>query len=311
MVRRALRDPVRAGALRPRLRAGPRWGDGELGLRDLRRLGPAPQHADVRRAPRDRRGGAARDGPHVVRRPGHDAVVGRPVAQRGLRLLGGLLGGRGSHALRRRLGHLPRRREAGRLPPRHGTGHPPDPRRRPRRGAGDGELRRHLLLQGPSGAEAARRVRRRRRFPGGAARLLPRPRVGQHDPPGPHRRDRHVEWTRPRRVGGGLARPSRHRHARAVRRHPDRRRSRRRLAAPAPPRHRLLRRHGRWSSARRRRAGAHQRTHHEGRAAGLRPAAGQRPRPHVRRRPDRPAVARPDARPRRGAPGRRVPERWP
>ena len=37
---------------------------------------------------------AARDGPYVVRRPGHHALVGRPVAQRGLRLLGRLLGRR-------------------------------------------------------------------------------------------------------------------------------------------------------------------------------------------------------------------------
>ena len=38
-------------------------------------------------------GAAARDGAHVVRRPGDHALVGRPVAQRGVRVLGGDLGG--------------------------------------------------------------------------------------------------------------------------------------------------------------------------------------------------------------------------
>ena len=91
--------------------------------------------------------------------------------------------------------------EAGGLSPRHGTGHPPDPGRRPRRGAGDGELRRDLLLQGPGRAQAARCVRRRRRVPGRPARLLPGPRVGQHDAPGPHRRGLRGERTGPRPSG--------------------------------------------------------------------------------------------------------------
>ena len=43
---------------------------------------------------------------------------------------------------------------------------------------------------------------------------------------------------------GGVARPRRHRHARALRRHADRRRSRRSVAAAAPARHRLLRGRG-------------------------------------------------------------------
>ena len=86
----------------------------------------------------------------------------------------------------------------------------------------------HLLLQGPGRAQAARCVRRRRRLPRRPARLLPRPRLGQHHPRGPHRCDRLGERTGPRRVGDGLARPRRHRHARALRRHPDGRRPRRR-----------------------------------------------------------------------------------
>ena len=51
--------------------------------------------------------------------------------------------------------------EDGRLPPGHVPGHPPDPRRRPGRRAGDGELRRDHLHQGRQRAEAADGVRRR------------------------------------------------------------------------------------------------------------------------------------------------------
>ena len=47
---------------------------------------------DLRPARRPRPDPAARDGPHVVRRPGHHALVGRPVAQRGVRLVGVELG---------------------------------------------------------------------------------------------------------------------------------------------------------------------------------------------------------------------------
>ena len=68
-------------------------------------------------------------------------------------------------------------------------------------------------------------------------------------------------------------------------------------AAP-PSRHRLLRRRratacGTSPTSRCTTTGSSTR----GRPARLRPAAGQRPRPHVRRRPDRPAVARASADP--------------
>ena len=49
-------------------------------------------------------------------------------------------------------------------------GHPPDPRRRPRRRAGDGQLRRDHLQQGRQRAEAADGVRRRGRVRRGPAR---------------------------------------------------------------------------------------------------------------------------------------------
>ena len=51
---------------------------------------------DLRAAPAGRGGAAARDGAHVVRRPGDHALVGRPVAQRGVRVVRGDLGRRSS-----------------------------------------------------------------------------------------------------------------------------------------------------------------------------------------------------------------------
>ena len=56
----------------------------------------------------------ARDGPHVVRRPGDDAVVGRPVAQRGLRVLGVQLGAWPGHRVHRRSGRASWRSTSGR-----------------------------------------------------------------------------------------------------------------------------------------------------------------------------------------------------
>ena len=61
--------------------------------------------ADPRPARRAGRVPAARDGAHVVRRPRHDALVGRPVAQRGVRVLGGQLGLAWAHRVHRRVGH--------------------------------------------------------------------------------------------------------------------------------------------------------------------------------------------------------------
>ena len=62
----------------------------------------------LRAARRDR---AARDGAHVVRRPGHHALVGRPVAQRVVRHLGvGALPG-GGHRVHRGLDDVRQRRE--------------------------------------------------------------------------------------------------------------------------------------------------------------------------------------------------------
>ena len=70
----------------------------------------------------------ARDGAHVVRRPGDDALVGRPVAQRGVRLVRLHLGRGVGDRVHRRLGHLPRGRADRRLPAGPGAGQPPDSR---------------------------------------------------------------------------------------------------------------------------------------------------------------------------------------
>ena len=94
VLRRAVRVAVPPGALRPGVRARHGRRHGELGLRHLDRRGALPQPAHLRAARVRRDDPPARDGAHVVRRPGDHALVGRPVAQRGVRLLGRHLGAR-------------------------------------------------------------------------------------------------------------------------------------------------------------------------------------------------------------------------
>ena len=103
-----------------------------------------PTHASELRSPRP----AARDGAHVVRRPGDDALVGRPVAQRGVRLVRLHVGAVSATEFTDALGHLPRGRADRRLPAGPGAGQPPDPHRRARRRPRLRELRRDHLLQG-------------------------------------------------------------------------------------------------------------------------------------------------------------------
>ncbi len=180
VLRGEVRRAVPAGALRPGVRPQPRRGDGELGMRDVRRRAALPHPADPPAAPGPRRVRLPRDGPHVVRRPRHDALVGRPVAQRGLRVLGGQLGAGQRQRVHRDLVELPRALQAHRLRDGHGPRRPPDPRRGPRRLAGDGQLRRDHLRQGPERAPPARRLHRRGRLRLRAADLLRAPLVGQH-----------------------------------------------------------------------------------------------------------------------------------
>ena len=101
-------------ALRPRVQ---RRGHGERGRRHLPRPVPLPRPAHLCPAPRARRGRPPRAGPHVVRRPRDDALVGRPVAQRDVRHLPLVPLPGGGDALRRRLAGLQRRHAPGRAPP--------------------------------------------------------------------------------------------------------------------------------------------------------------------------------------------------
>ena len=100
VLRGRLRLPVPVRQVRPALRAGVQHGrDGERRLRDAARRVPLPQPPGRRVLRVPRLGDPARDGPHVVRRPGDHEVVGRPVAERVVR----------------RVGLLPRRRRGDRV----------------------------------------------------------------------------------------------------------------------------------------------------------------------------------------------------
>ncbi len=121
----------------------------------LSRTSPTPAELDEL-AP----GAAPRDGAHVVRQHRHDALVGRPVAQRGVRGVRLQLGDGPRHPLHRRVGDAPRRRRAVGLSRRPGTDVAPDPPADRRRGAGRCELRRHHLSQGGLGPRPADALRR-------------------------------------------------------------------------------------------------------------------------------------------------------
>ena len=105
----------------------------------------------------------------------------------------------------------------------------------PGRRPGDGELRRDHLRQGRERAQAARGVRRRGRVRRGPARLLPRPRLGQHPPRRPDGRGGHRRGPGPDRLDQRLAGPVRHRHHPARHRRADHRVARLAAAATAPP----------------------------------------------------------------------------
>ncbi len=92
LLRGLLRPPLSRRQARPdrhpRLRGR---GDGEPRRHHLPRDGPAGRRGrrHARRARAHRRRGGPRKRPHVVRRPGDDVVVERPVAERGVRHLHG------------------------------------------------------------------------------------------------------------------------------------------------------------------------------------------------------------------------------
>ena len=155
--------PVPVRQVRPALRARVQHGrDGERRLRDVPRRVPPPQPAGARVLREPRQHDPARDGAHVVRRPRHDEVVGRPLAQRVVRRVGlaprdrsrppqyteawtGFTNARKNWAYRQ--DQLP-------------STHPIAADNYDLRGR-RGQLRRHHLRQGRLGAQAARRVGRR------------------------------------------------------------------------------------------------------------------------------------------------------
>ena len=86
LLRRAVRPPVPVHEVRPDLRAGVQLrSDGERRRRDAQRALHLPRPADEQRPADEGGGDPPRARAHVVRQPGHDALVGRPVAQRELR----------------------------------------------------------------------------------------------------------------------------------------------------------------------------------------------------------------------------------
>ena len=127
-----LRHPVSLRQARPRGRARLRGRrDGERRRRLLPRDAPAPRsgHRVARRAQARRRGHRPRARAHVVRRPRHHGVVGRPLAERGVRHLDGLPGRR---RLAARVAHVAglRARPRGRAGARRARQHAPDLRAR-------------------------------------------------------------------------------------------------------------------------------------------------------------------------------------
>ena len=229
VLRGAVRDALPAALLRPGVPARVRRCDGELRLRDLGRRHPAPPRADHQRVAVLHQRAAARDGPHVVRQHRDDALVGRPLAQRGLRRVRLHVGSRASDGVRRHRGQQPRRRQALRLPRRPGPQLAPDPPAGAHGGRCRVDLRLHHLPQGRGGAQAAHVLRGRGRLLHRHECLLRRARLGQHHPRRPRRLPRAGQRPRPPAVAQGLARDRRRRPAgcRAHRRRPgaDRRRS--------------------------------------------------------------------------------------
>ncbi len=181
-VREALRDHLPVRQVRPGLRARvQRRRDGERGLRDPAGRVPVPQQGHGRVAGLPQEHDPARAVPHVVRRPGDHAVVGRPVAEGVVRhLVGELRGqraGRGPGAV---LGRVREQLEDLGLPAGPAALHPPGGcrYRRPRRRRA--ELRHDHVRKGRVPGRPAGRLRRPRGLPGRGAGLLRDPRVRQH-----------------------------------------------------------------------------------------------------------------------------------
>ncbi len=153
---RQLRHPLSVRGVPPGVRARlQRRGDGEPRLRDAAGQHDLPRPGDGHRARPQGRCRGPRDGPHVVRRPGHHAVVGRPVAERVLRRVPG------APVLHRgdplsAVGGLRHRAQGLGRGGRPVTIHPSRGRQRGRkRRGGAAVVRRNLLRQGRRRVEAA------------------------------------------------------------------------------------------------------------------------------------------------------------
>ena len=164
---------------------------GAVTLRD-EYLPRSRQDALVLRVPR--LGDPARDGAHVVRRPGDHEVVGRPLAQRVVRRVGLLPRRRGEHRVHRVVDRLHQRPQELGAAPRPAALDPPDRGRQPRPRGRRGQLRQHHLRQGRLGAQAARGLGRARRLPGRPAAVLQGPR----STPTPSSRTCSPLWRSPR-----------------------------------------------------------------------------------------------------------------
>ncbi len=255
LLRGAVRPPVPVREVRPAVRAGvQRRRDGERRRRDHHRALRVPVQGPRgdRRAPRAHDPARAR--PHVVRRPRHHALVGRPVAERVVRRVRvHAVPGRG-HPVARRPGPRSRSSEkAWAYRQDQLATDAPDRRRHPRPRGRRGQLRRHHLRQGRLGAQAAGALGRA----GGVRRRACGATSGAHAWGNTTLRDllRRAggdERARPRHLGAAVAAAGRGEHA--APRSPGRRRrrdhrARRRPggarrppgAAPAPPRRRRVR----------------------------------------------------------------------
>ena len=228
VLRRAVRPAVPAGALRPGVRPEHGRRDGELGLRHLERQRASPQPAHPRRSGRWLATVLLHEMAHmwfgdlVTMRWWDDLWLNEAFAS-----WAATWAGAEATEYTDAWADVPRRPELEGYEMDMGPATPPDPRR------GPGRRRRRWRTSTRSPTPRARAVaapagglRRRGGLRRGAARLLPRPRLGQH-PAG--RPDVGASARAAGRdlsdVDDGLARPGRHRHAhRSTRRRgPDRR----------------------------------------------------------------------------------------
>ncbi len=162
-----LRRPVRVREARPGRAPGVRGGrDGERRPRHLPGGRAAPRSADrLARAEEARRGGGhPRARAPVVRELGDDVVVGRPVAERGVRHLDGVQDRRPLEPGLARLAGV-RPGEGGGDAPRRAALDPPRPGGDPQRRGGGRGVRPHHLREGRRGAPDDRGLPRRGALP--------------------------------------------------------------------------------------------------------------------------------------------------